>query len=290
MWHVLLAAVVSGDGLRRPEAGASLEEATKLPGDVPEGRALVSIWPECDEAVVIGMAERAFQAPSDRGSGPSEEFLAQQDPNGEQRNARSAQEAARRARREILRFCVANRLQFMWTLTFAESVWDVDEARRAVAALIEQLRELFGGPFPYLYVFELHPGGHGLHVHLAVPRYIPHDGVAEGWGRGHVWVTGPKRRGLAAAVAARSAARYLAKYVDKAIEEGHSFGRHRYERAQGFAPKRVRLRRWDIADGIRYVIERFGRQPSYVWKSSSDPGWLGPPCCKMWFDPVAPDG
>jgi hypothetical protein len=246
----------------------------------------VSIYPDCDEAVVIGMAER----PPRGESAPSEEFLDQQDPTGEKRTARSAEEAARRARREIGRYCVANRLQYMWTLTFAEAVWDVDEARRAVVELVERLRQWFGGPFPYLYVFELHPAGHGLHVHLAVPRYIPHEVVAERWGRGYVWVSGPKRRGLAAAVAARSAARYLAKYVDKAIEEQHSFGRHRYEKAQGFAPERRRVRRWNLNDGIRYVIDYFGRQPSYVWSSEQDPAWAGPPCCKMWFVPVAPDG
>jgi hypothetical protein len=237
------------------------------------------------------MAERRPQ------SAPvSEEFLAQQDPDGRQRSARAAQEADRRARREIHRYCVANRLQYMWTLTFAASEWDVDTARQAVAVLVDGLRRHLGVTFPYLYVFELHPGteenpdGHGLHVHMAIPKFVRHEVMTELWGHGHVWVTGPKRRGLAAAVAARSTARYLAKYVGKALEENHSFGRHRYEKAQGFAPERQRVRRWNLADGIRFVIERFGRQPEHVWSSEEDPAWLGPPCCKMWFSPECPDG
>jgi hypothetical protein len=256
---------------------------------------VVSILRSCGEATVIGMPERAFNAPTNVDHAPSEKFLAQQDPNGRQRTARSAVEGGRRARRNITRYCVANRLQFMWTLTFAVAEWDVDTARDAVSALMSKLAGWFGQPFPYLYVFELHPGtdenpeGHGLHVHLGVPIFIDHGVMTELWGQGHTWVRGPKRRGMAAAVSARSTARYVAKYVDKAVDEEHDFGRHRYEVAQGFTPQAERIRRWNLADGIRYAIEQFGQQPSYVWRSDEDPTWLGPPCCKMWFDPVAPD-
>lgn len=281
--------------MRRPEAGASLEEATKLPGDRPRGRAVVSIYRDCGEATVSGMTERAFGA-ARVAEGPSAEFLARQDPDERQRSARAASEAARRARSKIGRYCVANRLQFMWTLTFAVAEWDVDTARRAVNSLISKLTAWFGKAFPYLYVFELHPGteenpdGHGLHVHMAVPMYIPHDVFTELWGLGHTWVSGPRRRGIAAGIAARSSARYLSKYIDKAIEDGHDFGRHRYEVAQGFQPHRERVRRWNLADGIRYAIEQFGEQPSFVWMSDQDPTWLGPPCCKLWFTPRGPSG
>ncbi len=33
-------------------------------------------------------------------------------------------------------------------------------------------RELGGEPLPYAWVPEWHPGGHGLHVHFAVGRYV----------------------------------------------------------------------------------------------------------------------
>jgi hypothetical protein len=283
----LFSPVLGGAGEACP---SSLEEATILPGDIASGRALVSIYPTCGEATVCGMSEHAFGVRPDASDGPSEEFLDAQDPDRRHKNERSASEAARRSRRMISRFCVANRLRFMWTLTFAVEEWDVDQARGAVVELMAALAERTGGPFPYLYVFELHPGtddkpqGHGLHVHMAIPMYVGHDEFTRAWGRGHCWVTTPGRRGTASAVAARSAARYLAKYVDKSIEDNQSFGRHRYEVAQGFQPECVRVRRWNLADGVRYVIEQFGRQPSFVWSSHEDPDWLGPPCCRMWFE------
>ena len=45
-------------------------------------------------------------------------------------------------------------------------------------------RALGGKPLPYLWVPEWHPGGHGLHVHFAVGRFIKQSLIREEWGRG----------------------------------------------------------------------------------------------------------
>ena len=44
--------------------------------------------------------------------------------------------------------------------------------------------ELGGKPLPYLWVPEWHPGGHGLHVHFAVGRYVKHGLIRDVWGAG----------------------------------------------------------------------------------------------------------
>jgi hypothetical protein len=45
-------------------------------------------------------------------------------------------------------------------------------------------RELGGRPLPYAWAPEWHPGGHGLHVHFAVGRYVKQRLIADVWGRG----------------------------------------------------------------------------------------------------------
>ncbi len=60
---------------------------------------------------------------------------------------------------------------------------------RDVAEFFKGLRPaLDGGPFPYVWVPEWHPGGHGLHVHFAVGRYVPQTVIRDTWGRGHVHI------------------------------------------------------------------------------------------------------
>ena len=83
---------------------------------------------------------------------------------------RSALEAARRARGQIRRYCASNRLNRLGTLTYAgEGCHDPRQFRRDVGGFFRRMRgELGGDAFPYLWVPEWHPGGHGLHGHFAV--------------------------------------------------------------------------------------------------------------------------
>src|SRR4029078_6847252 len=99
---------------------------------------------------------------------------------------RAAEEEARRARGQIRRYCAANRLNRLGTLTYrGEGCHDSAALRGHVAGFFRCLRHrLGGGGFPYVWVPPWHPGGHGLHVHFAVGRYVSRGLIERSWGRG----------------------------------------------------------------------------------------------------------
>ena len=99
---------------------------------------------------------------------------------------RSEREAARRARGRLRRYCAANRLNRFATLTYAGAgCFDPVQLRADVGEFFRGLRrELGGEPLPYAGAPEWHPGGHGLHVHFAVGRYVGQRLIADVWGRG----------------------------------------------------------------------------------------------------------
>jgi hypothetical protein len=152
-------------------------------------------------------------------------------------------EAERRARTKVRRYCAANRLNRLGTLTYAgEGCHDPRRLRADVAAFFRSLRGQLGGRhLPYVWAPEWHPGGHGLHVHFAVGRYIRRSLIERAWGHGfvHIRLLGDLGAGSSVLREARAAARYLSKYVTKDLSSGG--GLHRYEVAQGFQPAFVRF-------------------------------------------------
>jgi hypothetical protein len=90
------------------------------------------------------------------------------------------------------------------------------------------------------------------------------------------------RKGSCGFAQASAAARYVSKYVGKAFEIAE-FGRHRYERAQGFPITSYRVRRYDMADGREYAEHVFRCAPSFVWSSTDEEDWSGPPCFVLFF-------
>jgi hypothetical protein len=195
--------------------------------------------------------------------------------------ARSQEEAGRRARSKLRRYCAANRLNRFGTLTYAQSCRDPQQLRADVGEFFRGLRrELGGGRLPYAWTSEWHPGGHGLHVHFAVGRYVRQRLIADVWGRGfvHVKLIGDLPHGAGALEEARVAAAYLAKYVSMSLDdERRMAGLHRYEVAQGFQPQRLRLAGRYEAQVLAAACERMGGDPSHMWRSSSAEGWLKPP-------------
>ncbi len=181
----------------------------------------------------------------------------------------------------IRRYCAANRLNRLGTLTYAgEGCHDPQLLRSQVGEFFRGLRrELGGRALPYLWVPEWHPGGHGLHVHFAVGRYVKQALIRDVWGRGHVHVKllGDLPVGSGTLEEARLAARYLAKYVSKSVDEGREPGLHRYEVAQGFKPKPILCYGRSADDVIDRASEYMGRKPSHVWHSWEQEGWHGPP-------------
>ena len=194
---------------------------------------------------------------------------------------RSQDEASRRARTKLRRYCAANRLNRFATLTYAGTgCFDGQELRSDVAGFFRALRsELGGKPLPYAWAPEWHPGGHGLHVHFAVGRYVKHGLIRDVWGRGrvHIKLIGDLPVGSGALEEARQAARYLAKYVSKNVGDERVPRLHRYEVAQGFQPEPVPLRGISDVDVIGQASELMGREPQQVWRSSQQEGWQAPP-------------
>lgn len=94
----------------------------------------------------------------------------------------------------------------MWTFTFRE-VLSIPDTRKRWNHLLTLIRRRWPN-LCGLRVFELHPKGHGLHVHMVTNRFVDVTGVRTvssqaGWGRIHVEKI-PKAR-----------AAYLAKYLSK---------------------------------------------------------------------------
>jgi hypothetical protein len=186
--------------------------------------------------------------------------------------------AARRARGKARRYCVANSLTRLGTLTYeGDGERDVHRLRRDVAAFFKHLRAHVGERFPYLWVPEWHKGGHGLHVHFAVNRFVHRSWLTSAWPHGfvHIKLLGdlPARAGVVGE--SRAAARYLAKYVGKDLG-GQIAGLHRYEVAQDFQPKRVTYRALTQDEALGLAAAAMGRLPCYIWRSSEATKWRGP--------------
>jgi hypothetical protein len=180
----------------------------------------------------------------------------------------------------VRRYCASNRLNRLGTLTYGgEGCHDPQQVRVDAGVFFRSLREDVGGKaMPYLWVPEWHPGGHGLHLHFAVGRYIKRSSVERAWGHGfvHIKLLGDLPVGSGRLDESRLAARYLAKYVTKEPEDSLA-GLHRYEVAQGFQPRRVAFHADTGTEALSIAIYQMARPPDYVWWSSQEEQWQGPP-------------
>jgi hypothetical protein len=190
---------------------------------------------------------------------------------------RAVEEAARRARGKVRRYCAANSLNRFGTLTYrGEGEHDPRAVRGDIHRFFRGVRRGLGGePLPYLWVPELHKSGHGFHVHFAVGRYVPRGLIEEAWGRGFVFIKLIRGLPVGSGVRqeARVAARYLSKYLGKEFSAG---GLNRYDVAQGFQPRAEPITGPTEAGVIGEAAERMGGPPAYVWRSETQEGWRGP--------------
>lgn len=209
---------------------------------------------------------QAPRAPSEPGSGDPE---------------RSKREAGRRARTKLRRYCASNGLNRLGTLTYTGTgCHDPRQVRTDVGEFFRDLRsELGGEAFPYAWVPEWHPGGHGLHLHFAVGRYVQQRKIERAWGRGFVSIKrlGDLPVGARTVGEARVAARYLSKYVGKSFEQERMPGLHRYEVAQGFQPEPVLVKGRSADAALHAACAVMGRFPDRVWRSEDSEDWEGPP-------------
>ncbi|GAB2739972.1 hypothetical protein GCM10027090_08790 [Sinomonas soli] len=196
---------------------------------------------------------------------------------------RAAEEAGRRARRRLRRYCAANRLNRLGTLTYAGGGCHDPKALRAhLGEFFRTLRGHLGGEaFPYAWVPEWHKTGHGLHAHFAVGRYVNRSVIEKSWGRGfvHIKLLGDLPVGSGKLSEARRAAGYLSKYVVKTFTDPQSrdLGRHRYDVAQGFQPASLHLSGTSAVDVLGQASEFLGSLPERRWSSNDMQEWAGVP-------------
>ena len=206
-------------------------------------------------------------------------------PTGARPNAvRAAEEAGRRARAKIRRYAAANRLNRLGTLTYrGEGCHDPRQLRDDLAGFFRGLRAgVDDGRFPYVWVPQWHPGGHGLHAHFAVGRFVARRVIEQSWGHGfvHIKLLDGLPVGSGSLGEARLAARYLARYVGRDLEDARRLvGLHRYEVAQGFQPAKIECYGESAEDVIARASRYMGSAPERIWLSSSVEGWHGPPAC-----------
>lgn len=257
----------------RSDRPTLLEPTTKL-GRNEAGWAL-SLYPTAGEA--SGSFRPSTPSIRRSGGGPSPD------------ETRSEEEAARRARGKVRRYCAANRPNRLGTLTYrGTGNHDPMQLRTDVADFFRNLRALLGEPFAYLWTPEWHPGGHGLHVQFGAGRFIRRSWIEEAWGHGfvHIKLLGDLGVGSTALHEARAAARYLGKYVGKSYADGgegpngaqrrRAAGLHRYEVAQGFQPRPTLIKAATVTGVLNEASERMGRPPGYVWESWNEKRWFGP--------------
>jgi hypothetical protein len=152
-----------------------------------------------------------------------------------------------------------------------------------VGAFWKALRRFLGQRFPYVWVPEWHPGGHGLHVHFAVGQFVPRAAIERAWGHGFISIKllGDLPVGSGGLAESRLAARYLGKYLAKDFA-GPAAGKvrpglHRYEVAQGFQPSRLAILGQSEASVLAGASEIMHGPPAKSWHSQESEGWSGPP-------------
>lgn len=117
----------------------------------------------------------------------------------------------------------------LWTFTFSD-VHSVADGAALWSRASKALTRLVG--FRGVRVFELHPGGHGLHIHVLTDRFYKVGRVSslarlEGFGRVHVCVCPYERR------------HYIAKYLRKETRAVSLKGRRLWAAFGGFKGVKV---------------------------------------------------
>jgi hypothetical protein len=205
---------------------------------------------------------------------------------GAQDPARSASMAARRASTKLRRYVVSNRLNRLGTLTYTEACTDERQVRRDVGEFFRKLKTGYEKPFPYLWVPEWHKDGYKLHLHFVVGKYIPRSSIVDAWGRGfvHIKLLGHVPIGQGSLGESRHAASYLAKYLRKGLDADREFNLRRFDAARGFAPKSELIVGRSGDEVMCEASKRMGAQPSFVWRSREQDGWIGPSALWMSWD------
>ncbi len=276
----------SGSTLRGAEGDAGSFSSLNVITDNPF---VVCVHEGTGEASIVNMGNFATPQPwFSMGDGQE----VQVDENGEvvrsrnalsddEKKARWKEQNDSRARARLRRYFKANGLGKMWTLTFAESTFDRARVHRLVNEFVARWRASNGGErFPYAYVLELHPQGHGLHVHFATrPGFVSWKRLGVLWGHGFVQYSDQKRyANEGGRERSRRLANYLCKYLDKSMgDDDRDEGEHRYEVGQGFDPAKIRRGFHSEKEAREYLANFAGETFEQVWCSDEKEEWDGRP-------------
>lgn len=160
------------------------------------------------------------------------------------------------------RYCRANHLRFLWTLTYATEPTTRRQVTAHLRTFFRRLASCFGR-MPLIVVIERGSATDRLHVHFAAGRFLSIEAVRKCWPHGIVHVGDPRK--LPGRVPARRLASYLAKYVAKqageVAQEGakdRAKGEHRYLVTQGFTPAFWRIRYNRLGEAYERVRGLYG--------------------------------
>lgn len=210
-----------------------------------------------------------------------------------------------RARVQVRRYAVRNKLTRLVTLTYRCVACSLDPCgcgerlgpgdrqtvKRHVNRFLVALREALGVEgLPYVYVVERGTKRtRRLHVHLLLSVDVDLEAfgelVDEDTRAGGVWAHGrvnmrDRPQGSSMREQARSAARYLAKYVSKALGDEDPEWAHSYERSQGYNVRQAGRRRLPVlADVLDLACVLLGVSLGELeWSWCDDwEEWFGPP-------------
>ena len=278
-----------------PEGGAS---SFPCPEDITSFPFQINVYEGVGEASIVFRVPNSDRLASDWSSSDARLLRAATDQWGEiniplllqlenDRSIQNRERSNRRRVRQVRQYSVKNSLTKMWTLTYKDPQWDRKKIKRDVNLFMTRWRGLNGGrEFPYVYVLELHPGGHGFHIHLAVPDSLFTDffQLRRVWGHGRIRFDKQKnRRSGEDRNDSRRLAGYLSKYLVKAFdsETGEAEkGDHFYEVGQGFGVSVMR-RSFPTFEAAKIWLESMieGEQFAQTWTSLD---------CEWWPDDAPP--
>lgn len=203
---------------------------------------------------------------------------------GEGDRERSAEAAAKRAKRRVRHKCKLLKAKYMLTLTTKEIITDTKVMQRYLQEFVRRIRKVTN--FEYVATHELQKRG-ALHLHIAVANRqdykllwsIWHRVVGEGQGRVHV-TSGSKK------ASTNRIASYISKYIAKSFEDGE-LNKKRYWASKGIGEpiKAVhRLRAdWSTTEVLLYIIELcneykvgFCTEHNQIWQTNLSKGlfWM----------------
>lgn len=199
---------------------------------------------------------------------------------------RERPDANRRAARKVRVLMRQQGFRVMWTFTWpAPGEYCRESAFKQVAGWLKDYGQQVTRGRGYITVPELHPDGHGWHIHLFTGggRYPVEvlDSVRESW-TAYLGRKGWKPSGGATSIrvnvklwpGCRKAAWYAAKYAGKAFGEGdRSAGARRYTLSLGLSILVIR-KTGSLAEMLATMP---GRSCTRAWSSTEDAAWQGYP-------------